>query len=167
MKVVTAKLAGSLAGLTALAVLSCGLAGCITDRDWHAPRPVAPDSLTAERTLASAQVNEDAWPEDGWWRAYSDPQLDALVSDALAGSPSLQVAQARLREAQAVATSASAPRLPNTTVNAETSRQRYSANSIYPPPFAGNYYTDGRVALDFSYDLDFWGHNREDRKSVV
>jgi NodT family efflux transporter outer membrane factor (OMF) lipoprotein len=83
------------------------------------------------------------------------------VSDALAGSPSLQVAQARLREAQAVATSASAPRLPNTTVNAETSRQRYSANSIYPPPFAGNYYTDGRVALDFSYDLDFWGRNRE------
>jgi NodT family efflux transporter outer membrane factor (OMF) lipoprotein len=87
--------------------------------------------------------------------------LDALVSDALAGSPSLQAAQARLREAQAVATSASAPRLPNTTVNAETSRQRYSANSIYPPPFAGNYYTDGRLALDFSYDLDFWGHNRE------
>jgi NodT family efflux transporter outer membrane factor (OMF) lipoprotein len=115
----------------------------------------------AERTLATAQINEDAWPDDGWWHAYGDPQLDALVSDALAGSPSLQVAQARLREAQAVATGASAPRLPNTTVNAETTRQRYSANSIYPPPFAGNYYSDGRVALDFSYDLDFWGHNRE------
>ena len=157
-----AKLTGRLAAPTvALSVLSCGLAGCINDRDWHAPRPVAPDSLAAERTLATAQINEDAWPDDGWWHAYGDPQLDALVSDALAGSPSLQVAQARLREAQAVAKSAAAPRLPNTTVNAETSRQRYSANSIYPPPFAGNYYTDGRVALDFSYDLDFWGHNRE------
>ena len=157
-----AKLTVRLAAPTvALTVLSCGLVGCINDRDWHAPRPVAPDSLAAERTLATAQINEDAWPDDGWWHTYADPQLDALVSDALAGSPSLQVAQARLREAQAVATSAAAPRLPNTTVNAETSRQRYSANSIYPPPFAGNYYTDGRVALDFSYDLDFWGHNRE------
>jgi NodT family efflux transporter outer membrane factor (OMF) lipoprotein len=156
-----AKLTGRLAELTALAVLSCALAGCITDRDWHAPRPVAPNGLAAERTLATAQVNEDAWPDDGWWHAYGDPQLDALVSDALAGSPSLQVAQARLREAQAVATGAAAPRLPNTTGNAETTRQRYSANSIYPPPFAGNYYSDGRVALDFSYDLDFWGHNRE------
>jgi len=145
-----------------LAALSCVLVtGCISDRDWHAPRPVAPDSLVAERTMATAQINEDAWPDDNWWHAYGDPQLDTLMSEALAGSPSLQVAQARLREAQAVATSASAPRLPNTTVNAETSRQRYSANSIYPPPFAGNYYTDGRVALDFSYDLDFWGHNRE------
>jgi NodT family efflux transporter outer membrane factor (OMF) lipoprotein len=147
---------------TALAVLSCVLVtGCIADRDWHAPRPVTPNSLVAERTLASAQINEDAWPVDNWWHVYGDSQLDVLMGEALAGSPSLQEAQARLRGAQAVATSASAPRLPNTTVNAEMSRQRYSANSIYPPPFAGNYYTDGRVALDFSYDLDFWGHNRE------
>jgi NodT family efflux transporter outer membrane factor (OMF) lipoprotein len=146
----------------ALALMSCALvAGCIHDRDWHAPGPVAASSLATERTLATAQINEDAWPDDNWWHAYGDPQLDALMTEALAGSPSLRIAQARLRQAQAVATSASAARFPNTTVDAEATRQRYSANSIYPPPFAGNWYTDGRVALDFSYDLDFWGHNRE------
>jgi NodT family efflux transporter outer membrane factor (OMF) lipoprotein len=146
----------------ALALMLCALvAGCIHDRDWHAPRPVAGSSLATERTLATAQINEDAWPDDNWWHDYGDAQLDALMTEALAGSPSLQIAQARVRQAQAVATSASAARLPNTTVDAETTRQRYSANSIYPPPFAGNWYTDGRVALDFSYDLDFWGHNRE------
>jgi NodT family efflux transporter outer membrane factor (OMF) lipoprotein len=146
----------------ALVLLSCALvAGCLHDRDWHASRPVAASSLTADRTLATAQINAAAWPEDNWWHAYGDAQLDVLMAEALAGSPSLQIAQARLRQAQAVATSASAPRLPNTTVDAETTRQKYSANSIYPPPFAGNWYTDGRVALDFSYDLDFWGHNRE------
>jgi len=118
-------------------------------------------SLATERTLATAQINEDAWPDDSWWHAYGDAQLDALMTEALAGSPSLQIAQARVRQAQAVATSASAARLPNTTFDAEATRQRYSANSIYPPPFAGNWYTDGRVALDFSYDLDFWGRNRE------
>ncbi len=127
----------------------------------RSPALLLPTAWSPSSTLASAQVNEDAWPEDNWWHAYGDPQLDALMSDALAGSPSLQVAQARLREAQAAATRSSAPRLPSTTVNAETSRQRYSANGLYPPPFAGNYYNDGRIALDFSYDLDFWGHNRE------
>lgn len=142
--------------------LLCALAaGCISDRDWHASRPVAASNLTAERTLATTQINEDAWPLDNWWHAYGDPQLDTLVSEALAGSPDLQDAQARLRAAQAAATGASAPRVPSTSADAETTRQRYSANSIYPPPFAGNWYTDGRVALDFSYDLDFWGHNRE------
>jgi NodT family efflux transporter outer membrane factor (OMF) lipoprotein len=146
----------------ALALMSCALvAGCLHDRDWHPGRPVSASSLAADRTLATARINEEAWPVDNWWHAYGDTQLDALMSEALSGSPSLQIAQARLRQAQAVASSASAPRLPNTTVDAETTRQRYSANSIYPPPFAGNWYTDGRVALDFSYDLDFWGHNRE------
>jgi NodT family efflux transporter outer membrane factor (OMF) lipoprotein len=120
-----------------------------------------PNSLQADRTFAAAQVNEDAWPEDDWWRAYGDAQLDTLMGEALAGSPSLQVAQARLKSAQAEATRASGPRLPATIVNAEMTRQRYSGNGLYPPPYAGNYYTDARLALDFSYDLDFWGRNRE------
>lgn len=144
------------------ASLACALiSGCIHDRNRDAPRPVASSTLTAERTLATAPINEEAWPQDNWWHAYGDPQLDTLMSEALAGSPTLQIAQARLRQAQALVTRAGAPRLPNTTLDAETTRQRYSANSIYPPPFAGNWYTDGRLALDFSYDLDFWGHNRE------
>ena len=147
----------AVASLAALVLV----AGCVTDRDWHAAQPVEPNSLAADRALATAQTNEKAWPEDDWWRAYGDPQLDSLMGEALAGSPSLQIAQARLRAAQAEATRAAGPRLPNTTVNAETTRQRYSANGLYPAPYAGNYYTDGRVALDFSYDLDFWGRNRE------
>src|SRR5258708_4646909 len=148
------------AGLAAAA--SCVfVAGCVSHRDWHPPRPVVPETLTADRALATAQTNEDAWPEDDWWRAYGDPQLDALMGEALAGSPSLQVAQARLRSAQAEATRAGGARLPTTAVHAETTRQRYSENGLYPAPYAGNYFTDGRVALDFSYDLDFWGRNRE------
>ncbi len=135
--------------------------GCIDDRDRDAQRPLAAETLAAQRTLAAAPIKEAAWPEDTWWRTYGDPQLDTLMSEALAGSPTLQSAQARLRQAQAQATRASAPRLPDTAVDAETTRQRYSANGIYPPPLAGNWYTDGRVALDFTYDLDFWGHNRE------
>lgn len=137
------------------------LAGCVTDHDRHAPRPLEPNNLVADRVLAGAQVNEDAWPEEDWWSAYGDPQLDALMGEALAGSPSLQVAQARLRAAQAQATRASGSRLPTVSADAEVTRQRYSANGMYPAPFAGNSFTDGRLALDFSYDLDFWGRNRE------
>src|SRR5262249_11901423 len=47
------------------------------------------------------------------------------------------------------------------TADAEVNRQRYSANGLYPAPYAGNFYSDGRVALDLSYDLDFWGRNRD------
>jgi NodT family efflux transporter outer membrane factor (OMF) lipoprotein len=135
--------------------------GCINDRDRHPPTPVEPNSLKADRTLAPAQTNAQAWPKDDWWRTYGDPQLNTLMDEALAGSPSLQVAQARLRAAQAEVTRASGALLPSTALDGEVTRQRYSGNGLYPAPFAGHYYTDARVALDFSYDLDFWGHNRD------
>lgn len=153
-------------GLKAVSLmLACGSlllsGGCVSGRDRHPPRPLDPGKLVAERTLAGTGVDESAWPTDQWWHAYGDPQLDALIEEALAGNPTLPEAQARLRAAQAEVTRASGTRLPGASVDAEVGRQRYSANGLYPPPFAGNYYTDGRAALDFSYDLDFWGRNRD------
>src|SRR5579872_310018 len=151
---------GAAAGVVLICGLGVLLGGCVGDRHWQGARPVE-DRLRSDRTLGVAQVNEGAWPVEEWWRAYGDPQLDALMADALADSPSLQSAQARLRAAQAQAVLVSGTRLPSTEADAQTSRQRYSANGLYPLPFAGHYFTDARVALDFSYDIDFWGRNRE------
>ena len=38
-----------------------------------------------------------------WWTSYADPQLNALIAEALAGAPSLAQAEARLRQAEAIA----------------------------------------------------------------
>ena len=119
-----------------------------------------PQSLAATRSLGGAPVDAAAWPQDAWWHRYEDAQLDALVEEAIKDSPSLTTAEARLRAAQAQAVAARGARLPSATLNAETTRQRYPEHYLFPPPFAGSYITDGRTALDFSYDLDFWGKNR-------
>jgi NodT family efflux transporter outer membrane factor (OMF) lipoprotein len=142
------------------------LAGCVSRGDWHANPTVAPENLAAKRTLANAPVDPSAWPADTWWSSYGDPQLDALIEEAFAGSPSLEMAQARLRAAQAQTTRARAARLPSTTVDGEVTKQRFPQNGLYPPPYAGSYVTDARLALDFSYDLDFWGRNREALESA-
>lgn len=146
----------------AVGTLSCAvMGGCVTGRNWRAARAVAPESLESARTLSTARVESTSWPTDEWWRGYGDSQLDALMGEALAGSPSLQSAEARLHAAQAHASRAAGARLPSTTLSAQMTRQRYSQNGLYPPPFAGNYFTDGRLALDFDYDIDFWGRNRD------
>jgi NodT family efflux transporter outer membrane factor (OMF) lipoprotein len=136
------------------------LGGCVDRGGWRPAPQLAPGALSAGHTLADARVDATAWPQEAWWQAYGDPQLNALVDQALAGSPSLQTAQARLRAAQARAIAARGARLPTASLDAEVTRQRYPENYLYPPPFGGSVITDGRVALDFSYDLDFWGHNR-------
>jgi NodT family efflux transporter outer membrane factor (OMF) lipoprotein len=146
----------------ALGALSyAALAGCVSRGDWHATPAIAPQNLIASRTLANATVAPEAWPTDTWWSGYGDPQLDTLIAESFEGSPSLEIAQARLRSAQSQATRAKAAREPTTTVDAQVTRQRYPENGLYPPPYAGSFVTQGELALDFSYDIDFWGRNRE------
>jgi NodT family efflux transporter outer membrane factor (OMF) lipoprotein len=147
---------------TALAVpvISLALAGCVDRGGWKSAAQIEPRSLAVEHTLAAAHVDPVAWPADGWWRAFGDPQLDGLINEALSASPSLQIAQARLHAAQGQAIAAGATRLPAAALNAEVTRQRYPEHGLFPPPYAGNAFTDGRIAVDFSYDIDFWGKNR-------
>src|SRR5947208_2813689 len=136
------------------------LAGCVERGGWKSAPRLEPRSLTASQALAGAKIDAAAWPAEGWWRGLGDPQLDALVDEALAGSPSLEVAQARLRAAQGDAIAAGAARLPAGALDAETTRQRYPEHGLFPPPYAGSYVTDARLALDFSFEIDFWGRNR-------
>ena len=143
------------------AMLYAGLAGCVSRGDWHATPAIAPQNLIANRTLANATVAREAWPNDTWWTGYGDPQLDALIAESFEGSPSLEIAQARLRSAQSQATRAKAAREPTTTVDAQVTKQRFPENGLYPPPYAGSFVTQGQLALDFSYEVDFWGRNRE------
>jgi NodT family efflux transporter outer membrane factor (OMF) lipoprotein len=141
-------------------LLALALAGCVDRGGWQPTPQLAPQTLSLRRTVADAQVEPSVWPAEGWWRRYGDEQLDALIDEALAGSPSLATAQARLRAAQAQAVTAHAARLPTTTADGEVTRQRYAEDYLFPPPFGGSYVNEGRAALDFSWDLDFWGRNR-------
>jgi len=64
------------------------------------PMPRAASDFASAKSLASAR---SAWPVDGWWRSYGDPQLDGLIHESIAGSPSLSAAVARFHAAQGYA----------------------------------------------------------------
>ncbi len=125
-----------------------------------------PDSYAVARTFGEANTAQDpvavAWPSDTWWKNFGDPQLDALIDEALAGDGvgPLRQAEARLRNAQAVVRGAQAREYPSLALNAGSNRERYTENYIYPPPLGGATYTLNRATLDLGYDLDFWGKNR-------
>ena len=105
---------------------------------------------------------KDAWPQNAWWTAYGDKQLNQLIDRALAQSPNLANAQARIAHAQAAAgLSRSAEGLQ---VNGalDPSYGRISEKYQMPkPPLGkgGQYVSQGTAAINFGYDLDFWGKN--------
>ncbi len=101
------------------------------------------------------------WPIDRWWSKYDDPQLDTLVAEALQGSPNLNVAQARVRRAQAVTQIAGAPLLPEVELNAGAGVQRLSYNYLTAPANVVRGWNDvGQISLDIRWEVDFWGKYR-------
>jgi NodT family efflux transporter outer membrane factor (OMF) lipoprotein len=127
------------------------LAGCVLPPD----DPPQQAMLSAERQGLSATPVPVV--VEAWWQAYGDAQLNRLMTQALSGNPSLALALARLRLAQSARAGADAGLLPHVTLDATETRQRFSANDVYPPPLAGNTYWQGGLKGDLSWNLDFWG----------
>ncbi|MGZ5271526.1 MAG: efflux transporter outer membrane subunit [Ramlibacter sp.] len=115
--------------------------------------------LTAPASGAPAAPVPALAPQ--WWTQFGDPQLDRLVAQALEGSPNLRIAQARLARAQAVQELARSATLPQVQGSLEAQRQRFSATSIYPPPLGGSTRELGTLRLGGSWELDFFGKNRQ------
>ena len=95
-----------------------------------------------------------------WWQSLGDAQLSALIDQALAGHPSLQVAAARAKRAQAQLEMQQGVDEPHLQAQATVARRRYSANGLYPYPIAGNIYNDGTLQLEGSWELDLFGKQR-------
>jgi outer membrane protein TolC len=119
-----------------------------------------PNALAASRSLESAARSPAAWPRADWWKRFNDPQLDQLMDEALAGSPTLRVAAARLRAALAFTQAAKAGLYPRVDADAGITRERFPQNGLIPPPFNGTWQTEGQLEATLSYELDFWGKNQ-------
>lgn len=95
-----------------------------------------------------------------WWLGFGNAQLDALIDQALAGSPNIAVARARLTRAQAaIATAESADR-PQLNGSLDATRQKFSSHYIYPAPLGGSVQSMGTLQLNGSWEIDFFGKNR-------
>lgn len=142
------------------------LAGCAAvPRMGEAPQPAAAASYATARSFAAPAA---AWPADRWWSAYADPQLDKLMDEALAGSPGLTQAAARLRAAEARAEQARAGTLPSLGANAQAAETKQSYNNGFPAQFVPQGYKDtGRATFDLAFDLDLWGRNRAALKAAT
>ena len=124
------------------------------------PRMDSPPAVKKVEQLGSSNsfsAPEAAWPGDGWWRAYGDAQLDALIEEALRGSPDLDLAQARLHAAMAQVQGAHATRIPEVTGTAlfhgGRSRATTTSSRNRPLPQGWNDYGIGYGESDLGTGL--------------
>lgn len=139
-----------------LPVLGLALSACASLPDLPAsPAARTPAGLSVGHTL---QDNHGEWARDQWWRDYRDSQLDALMQEALAGSPDMDIARARLLAAEGLTRQAGGALQPQLDLNASVVSQKQSYNTGLPVPRGIN--DSGSLSLDASWQLDFWGRNR-------
>lgn len=124
------------------------LASCVPD--------INPKMHTLESTAIGLR-GPDVAPMVDWWRGLNDPQLDRIMSDALAGNPTLDDVLARLRLASAVIEAQDATLLPQIAIDAEEQRSKLSGAFTIPPPYAGSDRWVGSIQTGLSWTLDFAG----------
>jgi multidrug efflux system outer membrane protein len=132
------------------------VAGCAALPPEQKPLAVSPPLHLSPSALASSD-----WPSERWWEAFNDAQLNRLVATALEGSPDLDLAAARVRGARQAEAAALAASGPSLTGNAMLEREMLTGNGLIPPPYRGTTINEGRATIDFSYELDWWGKNRQ------
>ena len=139
-----------------------GLGACAAVPDiGPRPTPRAAETVAAGRSLAGTG---SLWPDDRWWAAYGDPQLDALIEEGLRNSPDMAAAQARFRKAAGYAQQAGAALLPSLDATGSASLTKQSRNIYGDIPFKdmlpSGWNDTGDVSANLGFDLDLWGKNR-------
>lgn len=148
------------------AVVPAGLAVAGCDLDAAKPTFAIPEPA---KYRAAAEKQAPPVP-DRWADTFGSRELSALVDRALADNLDIAAAVARIEQADAQAKISGAPLFPQVTMNDSTQRARSAgtAAALLPPRqsdgtnrFAGSYRSLNVLGLNASYQLDFWGRNRD------
>ncbi len=137
---------------------SLALAAC-ADMSGIQPRAAVREPASLGLPADASTRAADPAVDSRWWRQLGDPQLDRLIDQALATSPNLRLAQARLDRAQAVTEVTNAARLPQVNGSLDLTHQRYTRNGAVPAPLAGSIRDTGTLQLGLNWELDFFGKN--------
>jgi NodT family efflux transporter outer membrane factor (OMF) lipoprotein len=92
-----------------------------------------------------------------WWTLFQSAPLNALIERALAHSPTLEAAQAALRQANESAAAQRGALFPSASGTYEAQRARSSAAAFGLPSGASYFYTLNSASVNVSYTLDAFG----------
>lgn len=159
--------------ITIVSVFLCTIVfyGCTPSMSDLEQKISGPSSIdpSLEEALSSATFEAGEWPSENWWEMFQDPQLNALILQAVEDSPTIKKAEAQVDYAKQVAKRERAALFPELDFNATENWQHLSKNGLYrsyfplpagsqPPPPTLDLID---VQLNFSYEFDFWGKYRK------
>jgi NodT family efflux transporter outer membrane factor (OMF) lipoprotein len=138
------------------------LTGCVYYGDIHGyAKPLIPAHLSP-KTISKTKNDTCCW-----WDRFHDPALNQLIEIALKDSPTMQTAEARLRKSESISKGTASFLWPTIDLSGYLEKERFSKTGIVPPPFNGKTFNIAELGLNFNYEFDFWGKNREALRATL
>jgi NodT family efflux transporter outer membrane factor (OMF) lipoprotein len=152
------------------------LSSCAVGPDFFAPKAPAVSGYTPEKQAAATASTDVAGGEaqrfvmgkdipGQWWTLFHSPALNELIVEALKSNPTLDAAQASLRQAQENVAAQRGVLFPSLSASLSTTRQKISGAAQNNPHFSSIFtFTNG--SLNISYALDIFGGARRELEST-
>jgi NodT family efflux transporter outer membrane factor (OMF) lipoprotein len=154
--------------------IALSMSSCTVGPDFKPPpapsetRYIAPDESSVSGVNAGRGAPKQTFLRgtsvaSEWWTCFRSPNLDALVRQAIAGSPTLQSAQARLAQAQEAIAAASSALYPQINFGVGITREKVDAAtfglspSAFPLPPNANVF---QLGPSVRYPIDLFGGTR-------
>ncbi|MDD5329065.1 MAG: efflux transporter outer membrane subunit [Sulfuricella sp.] len=134
--------------------IALAVAGCTVGPDYVRPAAPLPEKFVEAAGAAVAPVNRE------WWKLFDDATLNGLVEQALQANADVQLAAARVEEADAFLREAGSALLPEIDLAGSGTRSRSSANTVPALPADMLRHNNFKATLGTSFEIDFWGKLR-------
>ena len=153
------------------AVISCIFLGCAVGPDFQVPKAPTTKAYTAEVLPAETEAAPGTAGEaqrfapgkdipQEWWTLLHSEELDKLIRQALAESPTVAAAKARLREAAENRRVQYGALFPAVDTNISASRQRISGAEFGQSDGTISVFNLYNASVNVSYSLDLFGSTR-------
>ena len=108
----------------------------------------------------------DTPPPLDWWRGFRTAELTQLMEEAQTVNLDIAAAVSRIVQADALARQAGAALLPSLSTGGSETYSRTSGSSASGLSIGGREVVNYSASLSASYQLDFWGQNRDALQSA-
>ncbi|MFC5741331.1 efflux transporter outer membrane subunit [Dyella tabacisoli] len=151
--------------LAAAMLLTFVLAGCAVGPDFRHPETPTPERFARKEKPADEKPADEKPSDSGsgtttdseFWQSFNDPQLTALIDQALAANNDLRLALSRYDSENALLREAKFDRYPTITANAQGGHRLVSKDQSYGFPRGSRFYS---ASANASWELDLFGRVR-------
>ncbi|TMI36855.1 MAG: efflux transporter outer membrane subunit [Betaproteobacteria bacterium] len=143
---------------SAAGILALALAACAVGPDYQRPEAAVSAAYKEAVGWKAAEPRDEA-SRGNWWEIFGDPKLSALIESIDMSNQNVLLAEARFRQAQALAAQSRAALFPTLDANASITRSRSPTGAVGGTT-AGRIIDNRSVTLNSSWEIDLWGRLR-------